>query len=297
MDAITVRNLTKRFGDVTAVDDLSFDVTRGNVTGFVGPNGSGKTTTLRAILGLASVDRGTAVIDGRPYIELDRPITHVGAVLEPSFHPGRTGHDHLRIVAAAAGLTGSRLGEVLEQVGLAGAAHRRVGGYSMGMRQRLGLASALVGRPSVLILDEPTNGLDPEGVHWLRGFLRAHADEGGTVLVSSHLLAELALSADHIVVIKSGRLVAEGSIEDLTSQLATGVHIRTPDAANLLTVLTARGVPARRVGPDEIVAETSSTDLVGSAIAESGTVVYEVRLERPNLEDTFLSLTAVGDER
>lgn len=297
MDAINVRNVTKRFGEVTAVDDLSFDVIRGNVTGFVGPNGSGKTTTMRAILGLASVDRGTAVIDGRPYIELDRPITHVGAVLEPSFHPGRTGYDHLRIVAAAAGLTGSRIGELLGQVGLAEAAHRRVGGYSMGMRQRLGLAAALVGRPGLLILDEPTNGLDPEGVHWLRGFIRAHADEGGTVLVSSHLLAELALSADHIVVIKSGRLVTQGSIEDLTKQLTTGVHIRTPDAANLLTVLSARGIPARRVGTDEIVAETSNTDLVGSAIAESGTVVYEVRQERPNLEDTFLSLTAEGDER
>lgn len=297
MDAITVRNLTKRFGDVTAVDDLSFDVTRGHVTGFVGPNGSGKTTTLRAILGLASVDHGTAVIDGRPYTELDRPITHVGAVLEPRFHPGRTGHDHLRIVAVAAGLTGSRTGEILEQVGLAGAAHRRVGGYSMGMRQRLGLASALVGRPSVLILDEPTNGLDPEGVHWLRGFLRAHADAGGTVLVSSHLLAELALSADHLVVIKSGRLVAQGTIEDLTRQKAAGVHITTPDAANLLTALTARGIPARRVGPDEVVAQSSSTERVGAAITESGTVVYEVRLERPNLEDTFLSLTASGDKR
>jgi ABC-2 type transport system ATP-binding protein len=297
VEAITVRNLTKRFGDVTAVDNLSFDVTRGNVTGFVGPNGSGKTTTLRAILGLASVDSGTALIDGRPYAELHRPITHIGAVLEPTFHPGRTGHDHLRIVATAAGLTEARSGEVLEQVGLAEAAHRRVGGYSMGMRQRLGLASALVGQPSVLILDEPTNGLDPEGVHWLRGFLRAHADDGGTVLVSSHLLAELALSADHIVAIKSGRLVTQGSIEDLTRRMASGVHINTPDAGKLLSVLTARGIPTRRVGTDEIVAETTSTDLVGSAIAESGTVVYEVRLERPNLEDTFLSLTAAGDER
>jgi ABC-2 type transport system ATP-binding protein len=165
------------------------------------------------------------------------------------------------------------------------------------MRQRLGLASALVGQPSVLILDEPTNGLDPEGVHWLRGFLRAHADDGGTVLVSSHLLAELALSADHIVAIKSGRLVTQGSIEDLTRRMASGVHINTPDAGKLLSVLTARGIPTRRVGTDEIVAETTSTDLVGSAIAESGTVVYEVRLERPNLEDTFLSLTAAGDER
>jgi ABC-2 type transport system ATP-binding protein len=192
MTAISVRGLTKRFGSVTAVDDLSFDVPPGTITGFVGPNGAGKTTTLRIVLGLARPTAGTALVNGMPYVRLDQPARHVGAVLEASgFHPGRTARDHLRVLAGRGGIPAGRVPEVLAEVDLAKAASRRVGGFSLGMRQRLALAGALLGDPGILVLDEPTNGLDPAGVHWLRTFLRARVDGGGTVLVSSHLLAEL----------------------------------------------------------------------------------------------------------
>jgi ABC-2 type transport system ATP-binding protein len=296
MNAITVRHLTKRFGDVTAVDDLSFDIEHGTITGFVGPNGSGKTTTLRAILGLNRADHGSALIDGLPYGSLDRPAAHVGAVLEPSFHPGRSGRDHLRVVAAALGVPAARVSQVLEEVGLTAAAARAVKGYSQGMRQRLALGTALLAQPPVLVLDEPTNGLDPEGVHWLRGFLRRHTEDGGSVLVSSHHLAELALAADHIVMIKSGRLVTQGSIDEITRRLSAGVHVRTPDADTLMAVLQQRGIHSRRVAPDALIVHDSPADAVGAAIAESGTVVYELRVEHPNLEDTFLTLTSKEDQ-
>src|SRR4029453_12088060 len=193
MAVITIQGLTKRFGPVTAVDDLSFEVDQGTVVGFLGPNGAGKTTTLRTLLGLVTPTAGSARMDGKPYRELADPIRQVGAVLEASsFHPGRSARNHLRVVATAAGLPLDRADAVLDQVGLTTAAHRRVGGFSLGMRQRLGLATALLGDPQVLILDEPANGLDPEGIHWLRGFLRKLADQGRTVLVSSHVLAEVA---------------------------------------------------------------------------------------------------------
>jgi ABC-2 type transport system ATP-binding protein len=220
----------------------------------------------------------------------------VGAVLEPSFHPGRSGKDHLRVVAAALDVPAARVSQVLEDVGLAAAASRAVKGYSLGMRQRLALGTALLARPPVLVLDEPTNGLDPEGVHWLREFLRRHAEDGGSVLVSSHQLAELALAADHIVMIKSGRLVTQGSIGEITRRLSAGVHVRTPDADTLMTVLQQRGIHSRRVAPDALIAQDSSADAVGAAIAESGTVVYELRVEHPNLEETFLTLTSKGDQ-
>ena len=219
MAVITVEGLTKRFGEVIAVDDLSFEVDQGTVVGFLGPNGAGKTTTLRMLLGLVTPTSGTARIDGRPYRELADPIGHVGAVLEASsFHPGRSARNHLRVVATAAGLPLVRADEVLGQVGLAEAAHRRVGGFSLGMRQRLGLATALLGDPQVLILDEPANGLDPEGVHWLRRFLRQLADQGRTVLVSSHQLAELAQTVDDVILIDHGRLIARGSTADLMAR-------------------------------------------------------------------------------
>ena len=218
MSAISVRHLTKRFAAVTAVDDLSFDVQPGTVTGFLGPNGAGKTTTLRIALGLVHPTSGTALINGSAYRDLPHPALVAGAVLEASgFHPGRTARDHLRILAGPDRIGADRVDEVLADVGLAEAAGRRVGGFSLGMRQRLGLAGALLGNPEILVLDEPTNGLDPAGVHWLRERLRRHADWGGTVLVSSHLLAELALSADHVVVVRSGRLVAQGSLQELTA--------------------------------------------------------------------------------
>src|SRR3954469_18446822 len=214
--AIDVNGLTKHYGDVAAVQDLSFSVRRGAVTGFLGPNGAGKTTTLRMVLGLAAPSAGIAHVMGKPYAELDQPARRIGAVLESTgFHPGRRGRDHLRVLAAASALPESRVDEVLAEVGLKDAGRRRVKGYSLGMRQRLGLASALLGEPEVLVLDEPANGLDPEGVQWLRQFLRTFAANSGTVLVSSHQLAEMAQTVDDVVIISRGRLVTQSPLEKL----------------------------------------------------------------------------------
>jgi ABC-2 type transport system ATP-binding protein len=294
MTAISVHGLVKRFGRVAAVDDLSFEVQPGTLTGFVGPNGAGKTTTLRMILGLVRPTAGTALVDGIPYARLDRPARHVGAVLEASgFHPGRTARDHLRVLAGPSGIPVSRVDEVLSEVDLAGAARRRVGGFSLGMRQRLGLAGALLGDPGLLILDEPTNGLDPAGVHWLRTFLRQRVDRGGTVLVSSHLLAELALSADSIIIIKNGRLVTQGPVREITGSAT--VRVRTPQADKLRTVLAARGVAAALHGADEVIATGVDAEVVGQAVAEAGLLVYEMSGHPPALEDAFLALTT--DER
>lgn len=218
MTTITVEHLGKSFGSVRAVDDLSFTVAPGTVTGFLGPNGAGKTTTLRMILGLVRPSAGTATIGGLPYAAISEPVTTVGAVLEESgFHPGRTARNHLLVICAAAGLPPARAGEVLAQVGLADVARRRVGGFSLGMRQRLAIAGALLGAPDVLVLDEPGNGLDPEGVHWLRGLLRTFADRGGTVLVATHVLAEVTQLADHVVVIAGGRLLHEGPLQEIAA--------------------------------------------------------------------------------
>jgi ABC-2 type transport system ATP-binding protein len=217
MAIIEIRGLAKRFGAVQAVDDLSFDVARGTVTGFLGSNGAGKTTTLRILLGLVTADAGTATINGHAYRDLPEPLHQVGTVLEASsFHPGRTARNHLRIQALAAEADPSRVDDVLDLVELTEAAGRRVGGFSLGMRQRLGLATALLADPEILILDEPTNGLDPEGVRWLRGLLRGFAAEGGTVLVSSHILAEVAQTVDHVVILDHGRLVRQASLAELT---------------------------------------------------------------------------------
>jgi ABC-2 type transport system ATP-binding protein len=218
MDIIEAHGLTKRFGSVRAVDDLSFSVKRGSVTGFLGPNGAGKTTTLRMLLGLVTPDAGTATVDGRAYADLPEPLHRVGAVLEASsFHPGRTARNHLRIQALAAAVDPGRIDEVLDLVQLTAAAGRRIGGFSLGMRQRLGLATALLADPEILILDEPANGLDPEGVHWLRGLLRGFAAEGGTVLVSSHMLAETAQTVDSVVIVDHGRLVTQSPLASLTA--------------------------------------------------------------------------------
>jgi ABC-2 type transport system ATP-binding protein len=214
---VSALGLTKRFGALTAVSDLTFELAAGSVTGFLGPNGAGKTTTLRMLLGLAAPTRGRALVFGRAYAELERPATRVGAVLEAAdLHPGRSGRDHLRVLAAAAGVPRGRVEEVLALVDLAGAADRRVLGWSLGMRQRLGLAAALLGDPELLILDEPANGLDPQGVRWLRDFVRAFAAGGRTVLISSHHLAEVAQMADHAVIIDRGRLVAAAPLDELT---------------------------------------------------------------------------------
>lgn len=219
MATIRIQGLVKRYGPVTAVDSLSFEVRAGTVTGFLGPNGAGKTTTLRMLLGLVTPDAGTATINGYPYRALPEPLHQVGAVLEAaSFHPGRTARAHLRIQALAAEADESRIEDVLGLVGLSGAARRRIGGFSLGMRQRLGLATALLADPEVLILDEPANGLDPEGIRWLRGLLREFAAEGGTVLVSSHMLAEVAQTIDSVVIISHGRLVAQGPVTEFTAK-------------------------------------------------------------------------------
>jgi ABC-2 type transport system ATP-binding protein len=293
MAAITIQGLTKRFGDVVAVDDLSFEVDQGTVVGFLGPNGAGKTTTLRTLLGLVTPTAGTARIDGKPYRELADPVHHVGAVLEASsYHPGRSARNHLRVVATAAGLPLNRADAVLDQVGLTGAARRRVGGFSLGMRQRLGLATALLGDPQVLILDEPANGLDPEGVHWLRGLLRQLADQGRTVLVSSHVLAEVAQTVDQVVIIARGRLVTQSTLAALTARTDQLVRVRTPQAETLRPLLAAQGIHADPDGTDQLVAAGTTPETVGKAAAAAGIVIYEMRAERSNLEDVFLQLTS-----
>jgi ABC-2 type transport system ATP-binding protein len=292
MTAISVQGITKTFGDIQAVSGLTFSVGFGSLTGFLGPNGAGKTTTLRMLLGLVRPTAGTALIDGRPYGELARPAFTVGAVLEATgFHPGRTARDHLRILARPNGISDIRVETVLGEVDLTDAADRRVGGFSLGMRQRLGLAGALLGDPPILLLDEPTNGLDPAGVHWLRALLRGRVDAGGAVLVSSHLLAELALSADDVVILNRGRLIAQGSVDELAASRRTGVRVRTPHAADLHTALRARGVATELNGPDEVFALDATPEQVGQAVAATGLVVYEMTAVRSNLEDTFLSLT------
>jgi ABC-2 type transport system ATP-binding protein len=290
--AIEIERLSKRFGEVTAVDDLSFTVREGALTGFLGPNGAGKSTTLRMLLGLVRPTSGTATIGGRPYADLDAPFRHVGAVLEAdAFHPGRRARDHLRVLAVAAGLPLTRVESVLAEVDLTDAAHRRVKGFSLGMRQRLALAGALLGEPRVLILDEPANGLDPEGVHWLRQYLRAFADAGGTVLISSHVLAEIAQTVDDVVIIAHGRLVTQSSLADLARRSQTGVRVRTPQAEALRAALTGQGIAAELVGSDVVMAFDTTTDTVGLAAAGVNAVIYEMAHEQFDLEELFLELT------
>ena len=292
MTAVELNGLTKRFGAVTAVDNLTLQLETGTVTGFLGRNGAGKTTTLRMLLGLVAPTAGTATFGGRRYVDLDEPARHVGAVLEASsFHPGRRAVDHLRILASAAGLPGQRVREALTQVGMTEHAHRRVGGFSLGMRQRLGLAGALLGEPSVLVLDEPANGLDPEGVHWLRGFLRSQADAGRTVVVSSHLLAEVAQTVDHVVILDRGRLITSAPLAELTARSCSAVIVRSPDADRLRVELTTHGIDATVTGPEQVTVTGTTPQAVGRVIGTIGLVIYEMRLEESNLEDVFLSLT------
>jgi ABC-2 type transport system ATP-binding protein len=295
MSAIKVHGLTKRFGDVLAVDGLDFEVEEGTVVGFLGPNGAGKTTTLRMLLGLVAPTAGAATFGGRAYRELEEPTRVVGAVLEASgFHPGRTARNHLRVLATAAGLPARRVDEVLAEVGLADAADRRVGGFSLGMRQRLGLAAALLGDPEVLLLDEPANGLDPEGIAWLRRLIRRQADQGRTVLVSSHVLAEVAQTVDQVVIIARGRLVTQSSLADLVAGADAAVHVRTPQAEALRERLAAGGAAVRLDGPDQLVVTGVTTEQVGRAAAAAGVVLHEMRFERSNLEEVFLELTNHG---
>jgi ABC-2 type transport system ATP-binding protein len=298
MPTIAFDGLTKRFGDVAAVDDLTVQLEPGRVVGLLGPNGAGKTTTLRMLLGLVTPTAGSATIDGQPYRALDEPIRHIGAVLEAtSFHPGRRARDHLRVLAATAGVPDGRVDEVLADVALSGVALRRVRGFSLGMRQRLGLAAALLGDPQILVLDEPTNGLDPEGVRWLRGFLRGYAAAGRTVVLSSHLLAEVAQTVDDVVVLVAGRLVAQAPLAELSS-CGQVVRIRTPHASALRAALDAHGIVSELTSPDLVLAHGAATETVGRAIAATGLVVYEISEGHTDLEEAFLHLTtATGAAR
>jgi ABC-2 type transport system ATP-binding protein len=287
---IEIRGLSKRFGNVTAVSDLSFTVTPGEVTGFLGPNGAGKTTTLRILLGLVSPTLGTATFGGTAYRDLKSPLRSVGASLEAaSFHPGRTARNHLNVYALAAGIERSRVGAVLRLVGLEEAADRRVGGFSMGMRQRLGLAFALLGDPGVLVLDEPINGLDPEGIRWIRGLLGELAAEGRTVLVSSHLLSEVQQSVDRVVIISRGRSVFEGPLSGLED--GGRVTVDAPDRGGLLSLLIAAGLTAESAG-GPITVTGSTPEQIGRIALDGGVALSLLSAEQAGLENSFLELVA-----
>jgi ABC-2 type transport system ATP-binding protein len=292
--AIEVHQLSKHFGSVRAVDDLSFEVTAGRVTGFLGPNGSGKTTTLRILLGLVASSAGTATFDGRRYVELDDPVRHVGAVLEAtSFHPSRRAEDHLKSVAIGAGIPISRVDETLDLVGLGDVARRRVGKFSMGMRQRLQLATALLGDPEILILDEPSNGLDPQGIQWLRTFIRHQASLGHAVLVSSHLLSEMEETVDDVVIVSHGKLVLQTTLAELAGRAGTrtGLRIRSPELARLMALLHAIPVAYRQLAHDMLVIDGATPEWFGPFAAQHQVVLYELIHERGSLEEVFLSLT------
>jgi ABC-2 type transport system ATP-binding protein len=290
--AIEAVGLTKRYSSVTAVENLSFRVREGSVTGFLGPNGAGKTTTLRMVLGLARPTAGDATIEGRRYVELDDPARTVGANLEVAgAHPGRSGRNHLRALAAMAGLSRSRVDEVLRLVELEDAADRRAGKYSLGMRQRLGLAATLLGDPRVLVLDEPANGLDPQGIRWLRDFLRGMAGEGRTVLVSSHVLAEVAQTVDDVVVIHRGRLVHQGPVHTLTAAGA-GVLVRTPRPAELRAALEREGIGAVETPDGALVVEGGDAARIGDLAFAAGVPLHELSLRSTSLEEAFLALTS-----
>jgi ABC-2 type transport system ATP-binding protein len=295
---VEVRGLSKSFGEVRAVSDLGFTVEPGSVTGFLGPNGAGKTTTLRMLLGLMQPDAGTATFDGAPYATLPTPLRTVGAVLETAFHPARSGRNHLRVYCRAAGFPLSRADEVLAQVGLTDAGNRRAGGYSLGMRQRLALATALLGDPAVLVLDEPANGLDPEGIQWLRGFLRHLAHEQGrTVLVSSHLLSEVEQTVDRVVIVGAGRLVREGSMEQLRSGAdgAGTVLVRSPEVTRFADVLRAEGTTVTTEDGTLTVAGTTPAEIGRRAFA-AGVELHELRSRTSGLEEIYFQLTAGSEQ-
>jgi ABC-2 type transport system ATP-binding protein len=306
---IRAEHLTKRFGEVLAVDDLSFALECGTVTGFLGPNGAGKTTTLRMLLHLVEPTSGRALVFGRRYQDLERPAARVGAVLEAAdFHPGRSGRDHLFALALALGrdsdgghwflererAAARRVDAVLDLVELASAGRRRVGSYSLGMRQRLGLAAALLGDPELLILDEPANGLDPEGVRWLRDFLRSFAADGKTVLVSSHVLAEVAQTVDDVIIINKGRLVTISPLADLTARRSGAVRVRAPGVHRLKAKLEAEGFRATLRDGGELLVEGAPAAHVGEIAERAGVPLHELVSESSSLEDIFLELTT-GD--
>lgn len=287
---VEVHGLTKRFGGFVAVDGLDFAVEPGRITGFLGPNGAGKTTTLRMLLGLVRPTSGTATIDGRAYRDLDHPLQTVGAALEATnFHPGRSGRDHLRVLAAAGGIPDARVDTLLELTGIPAAARQRAGGYSMGMRQRLGLAAALLGDPRVLILDEPANGLDPEGIRWLRGFLRELSLQGKTILISSHLLSEVQQTVDDVVIINNGRLVRSGTMSELSG--GGGTLVRTSDPDRLAGALRVADLTSEPDGSGALVVDTTDLRLVGDVALRAGLPVWELTATRADLERLYFELT------
>ena len=293
---IAVEGLTKRYGKTLAVDDLSFAVERGQVTGFLGPNGAGKTTTLRILLDLVRATSGTTLIDGKRYRDLDDPAKRVGSVLEATnFHPGRKGRNHLRVLARPQGIPDSRVDELLELVDLTEAAKKRVKTYSLGMRQRLTIAGALLGDPDVLILDEPANGLDPEGIRWLRGFLRGLAERGRTVLVSSHVLSEMAQLADRVVIIHRGRLISHTSLSEILARAEGGVRVRSPQAEQFRTALSASGIESAETSPGTLAIKDTPIERVGELAAQNQIVLHELSPESASLEEVFLELT--GDAK
>jgi ABC-2 type transport system ATP-binding protein len=293
--AIEIHGVSKRFGKVHAVDDLSFEVGAGRVTGFLGPNGAGKSTTLRMLLGLIHPDAGNGSFAGQSYGELSHPSAHVGAVLEDaSFHPGRSGRNHLRVLATAGRHPASRVDEVLAEVGLTDAAGRRVKGYSMGMRQRLAIAAALLGDPDVLILDEPTNGLDPPGIRWVRDLLRAQAARGRAVLVSSHLLSEVAQSVDDVVVIAHGKLRGSGPLEQVLGGSDGPVtQVRSAEDERLAGLLRERGLTVDADGTGPLLVRGAPPELVGSIAAEHRVALIELVAAARSLEEAFFALTEV----
>jgi ABC-2 type transport system ATP-binding protein len=290
---ITAQGLTKRYGSTTAVDHLSFDVGPGVVTGFLGPNGSGKSTTMRMIMGLDNPTTGTALLNGLPYAQLRWPLREVGALLDAkAFHPGRSAYDHLRCLAQMNAIPRGRIDEVLDLVGLTEVAHQRAGKYSLGMGQRLGIATALLGDPGVLLFDEPINGLDPEGIRWARYLLRDLAAEGRTVLVSSHLINEMALTAERLVVIGRGALIAEMSVTEFTSQNALdAVRIVTPMTESFVTALQDAGATARVESDGSIAATGLTTAEIGELASDRILTLHELTPVRASLEDAFMELT------
>ena len=295
MPQLEVRNLTKRYGKTVAVGDLSFGVEAGRVTGFLGPNGAGKTTTMRALLGLVRPSNGEALVEGSPPAEMSDPLHTIGAALEATaFHPGRSGRNHLRVLAAAAGIPKSRVEEVLAMVELTDSANRRVKGYSLGMRQRLALAAALLGEPHILILDEPANGLDPQGMRWLRDLLREQAAAGCTVLVSSHLLAEVAQTADELIVIRDGKLVTQTTLDEFTTGATTRMRVRCADPPALASALEGRGAGVERDGASTLLVNDLDGQAIGEIALTVGIALHELAPLRSSLEERFLELT--GEE-
>jgi ABC-2 type transport system ATP-binding protein len=294
MDAIIeVAGLRKRFGATLALDGMTFSVQPGQVTGFVGPNGAGKSTTMRVLLGLDAADEGHALIGGRPYARLRHPLSQVGALLDAgALQPSRSARNHLLWLAHSQGLTARRVGEVIEQAGLGSAARRRAGGFSLGMRQRLGIAAALLGDPPVLMFDEPFNGMDPEGIVWMRGFLRSLAAQGRAVLVSSHLMSELEDGADHLVVVGRGRVIADTSVADLIAA-ASGdrVTLRTSERTPAMTVLAHAGATVAATGRDTVTISGLATERVIRLLSESGVPFSEVSAHRATLEEAYMELT------